>query len=415
MDCCPGDQFAEKVCQEQLSDSKDYIDELVCKICFNVVGCNPKLAKCSHLFCGDCLEQWFAAQPSNQTWAQRAKTAGAIPCPTCKTPLHKQEDVYPVMKDGKGISGLLWRMLSAQSVQCCKAHDGGFCSWRGAYSKYSEHMHSGTCGQELGKETEECSGSDSASTTCKSTCEYGTDTTPGMESASHSDTESHSEFLVERGSGKDETTSDNGNSKLPPLQMPAKAESGVPSTPSTRSDSHKDNMGDEEQEEPLVCSEQQPDLMESQDLQSLLKTWVELKVEEGESDPSKVIAGTEAAIASPTTSSTQPNKAGDNQIPKPSAATAPTKSAKKTKNASKMKQNPPAGSAAAKAEAQAHAYRAQLAQWHAAHAQAAQMVQWNAACTQAAMAHQYQRQVAAQMQMAAAVRAGYMNGLSGSR
>lgn len=416
---CPGDQFAEKVSQNQLSNTKDFMDELVCKICFNVVGCNPKLTKCSHLFCGDCLEHWFASHPGNQTWAQRAKTAGAVPCPICKTLLQKQEDVFPLKKDGKCSSGLLWRMVGGLSVQCCKAHDGGICSWNGAYSAYSEHLHGGTCGHSVDKEAEECTDSDSASTACKSVGERGFDAIPGMESAADSDTESHSRFLLEHARG------------LPNVQALAKAESEVPSTPSTRSDSQKDDdeQEDDEQEDASVRSEQpqpelvedasvrseqQPELVEEgQDLNSLLKSWVELKVEDSKSNPSKVVAEADVALTSPIASRTLPNKAGNDELPKPSAATDPMKSVQKIKDGSTVKQNSSAGAEArSMAVAQAHAYRAQLAQWHAAHAHAARMVQWNAAHTQVAMARQYQ---AAQMQMAAAMHAGYTNGQSGSR
>jgi len=315
--------------------------------------------------------------------------------------LHKQEDVYPLKKDGKCSSGLLWRMVGSLSVQCCKSYDGGSCSWRGAYSDFSEHVHGCTCFHVLDKEAEESTGSDSASTTYKSVDEYVVDAIPGMESPADSDTDSHSRFLLEHGR----------DSKLSHLQVLANAESEVPSTPSTRSDSHK---GDDEQEaDASVGSEKQPELVEGQDLHSLLKSWVELTVEDSKSNPSEVVAESEVAITSPIVSS---SKAGNDERPQSSAATATKKSAKKIKVCSKAerKQNSLAGAeAASMAVAQANAYQAQLAQWHAAHAHAARMVQWNAAHTQVAMARQYQ--TAQMQQMAAAMQAGYMNGMSGSR
>merc|ERR1719389_1548584 len=113
-----------KVGAEQLTMHEDFADEFVCKICLvHVVGCGPKLTTCSHLFCGDCLQQWFAQHPSNQTWAQRAKTGGTVPCPVCKTPLRKDSDVYAVEKNGTGHSPVLWRMIQSLRVRC-KGQEG---------------------------------------------------------------------------------------------------------------------------------------------------------------------------------------------------------------------------------------------------------------------------------------------------
>jgi len=63
-----------KVQEDQLLSEAE---EFICKICqIHVVGCSPKLTNCSHLFCGDCIAQWFDQHPQSQTWAQRAKSAG---------------------------------------------------------------------------------------------------------------------------------------------------------------------------------------------------------------------------------------------------------------------------------------------------------------------------------------------------
>merc|ERR1711979_46767 len=107
------------------------VEELVCKICLDVVGCDPKLTRCSHLFCGDCLEQWFTKQPGNQTWAQRAHSDGLVPCPTCKEPLHDKRDLHAVSSQGQGGSRFLWSMLQQTKIRCAnheKCRVGGNCN-----------------------------------------------------------------------------------------------------------------------------------------------------------------------------------------------------------------------------------------------------------------------------------------------
>eukprot|EP00930_Biecheleria_cincta_P095597 TRINITY_DN87548_c0_g1_i1.p1 TRINITY_DN87548_c0_g1~~TRINITY_DN87548_c0_g1_i1.p1 ORF type:complete len:408 (-),score=58.92 TRINITY_DN87548_c0_g1_i1:329-1474(-) len=150
---CPGDCFEEKISKEQLANRVNCSDEWICSICFQVVGCTPKLTECSHLFCGDCLEEWFAAQPNTQSWAQRAKTAGRVPCPVCATPLQKSEDVHLVAKTG--VRAVLWRMLSSLKVRCSQPHGTGYCTWAGTYRDYWDHVHGGTCGQGVGENVEE--------------------------------------------------------------------------------------------------------------------------------------------------------------------------------------------------------------------------------------------------------------------
>jgi len=100
-----------KVMSCQLLENSDMNQEMICKICLDVVGNDPKLTRCSHLFCGDCISQWCAAQPGNQTWAQRAKMNGRVPCPVCKEQLHEDRDLYSVQKGGNGGSAFLWKML----------------------------------------------------------------------------------------------------------------------------------------------------------------------------------------------------------------------------------------------------------------------------------------------------------------
>lgn len=137
----------EQLLKEQIADP-DLVQEFVCKICLvNVVGDNPKLTCCSHLFCGDCLDKWFAQFPGNQSWAQRAKSSGAVPCPVCKTPL-RNGDVFPVA-ESNGTSALLWRMISSLQIVCvnnAQVTTDGFCSWTGSLGEYQAHL--AVCGKE---------------------------------------------------------------------------------------------------------------------------------------------------------------------------------------------------------------------------------------------------------------------------
>jgi hypothetical protein len=99
-----------KISTYQLDTNGKFVDEFVCKLCcVHVVGCGPQLTKCSHLFCGDCLQQWFESH-------QQTKT-GVAPCPVCKTSLRQEADIYPVEKGGKAISGFLWRMIQGLRIK----------------------------------------------------------------------------------------------------------------------------------------------------------------------------------------------------------------------------------------------------------------------------------------------------------
>lgn len=133
-----------KVQEDQLLSEAE---EFICKICqIHVVGCSPKLTSCSHLFCGDCLAQWFSQHPDIQTWAQRAKSAGPeriVPCPVCKQPLNEKKDLYPVCGSTQRSENLLlWRMLSALKIMCVNHHKirpDGKCDWIGEYGQYQKH------------------------------------------------------------------------------------------------------------------------------------------------------------------------------------------------------------------------------------------------------------------------------------
>lgn len=137
-----------KVFVEQLMESAaegGLAAEFICKICqIHVVGANPKMTRCSHLFCGDCISKWFAVQPGSQSWAGRAKGAGSVPCPVCKEPLRSDEDLHRVCPGGR--SAFLWQMLSATRIVCAnnpKCRTDGRCDWQGECGIYQEHIR--TC------------------------------------------------------------------------------------------------------------------------------------------------------------------------------------------------------------------------------------------------------------------------------
>lgn len=125
-------------------DDCEMLEEFICKICqVHVVGCEPKLARCSHLFCGDCIATWFEVQPRSQSWAQRAQSAGCVPCPVCKEPLHEERDLFPVCSEGQNECALLYRLLSGVKIACgnsAKCCAEGKCTWTGTYASYQKHF-----------------------------------------------------------------------------------------------------------------------------------------------------------------------------------------------------------------------------------------------------------------------------------
>jgi hypothetical protein len=127
-------------------DDGEMMEEFICKICqVHVVGCEPKLARCSHIFCGDCIAKWFETQPKSQSWAQRAQSAGLVPCPVCKEPLHEERDLFTVCPNGQNESALLWRLLSGVKIICRnnpKCCADGNCTWSGDYGSYQKHLQS---------------------------------------------------------------------------------------------------------------------------------------------------------------------------------------------------------------------------------------------------------------------------------
>lgn len=127
-------------------------DELVCKICHTYfLGCAPKLTKCMHAFCGDCLESWIQVQPTFRSWAQVAKTAGQarlVPCPVCKTPLNDKTDIHLILGDSAETDCV--KMAAALKRLDLVCHNSpavsgdGACSWEGSYLGYQQHARSCT-------------------------------------------------------------------------------------------------------------------------------------------------------------------------------------------------------------------------------------------------------------------------------
>jgi len=133
---------------KEVGEDSEMLEEFICKICLvHVVGCGPKLARCSHLFCGDCIAKWFQVQPQCLSWAQRAQSGGLVPCPVCKEPLHQERDLFPVCPTGPNESALLWRLLSGVKINCSnnpKCREDGRCTWSGEYGSYQKHIQSCT-------------------------------------------------------------------------------------------------------------------------------------------------------------------------------------------------------------------------------------------------------------------------------
>lgn len=134
--------LADQICGTD--DEQERAAEFVCKICLvHVVGCSPKLAKCSHLFCGDCISKWMSAHRGSRSWAGRMSDDGLVPCPCCKEPLRDDSDLHAVRPGGPGGSGLVWKMLSGIKITCGnhpRCSPGGQCDWVGDYGSYKDHL-----------------------------------------------------------------------------------------------------------------------------------------------------------------------------------------------------------------------------------------------------------------------------------
>ncbi|KAF4685781.1 hypothetical protein FOZ60_006096 [Perkinsus olseni] len=137
-----------KIDTDQLLNPTPESEEFVCKICHTyIVGCHPKITKCSHMFCGDCLEEWSQIQPTFRSWVQVARTAGQarnVPCPVCKTPLNDKKEIFSINPPDpqRPECQSIWKMLSNLKIKCHYDPDfdpTGSCQWTGTYSTYQAH------------------------------------------------------------------------------------------------------------------------------------------------------------------------------------------------------------------------------------------------------------------------------------
>ena len=126
-------------------------DELICKICHTYfLGCAPKVTRCAHAFCGDCLESWIQVQPTFRSWAQVAKTAGQarlVPCPVCKHPLNDKTDIHLILSDSSESDCVRMASQLARLQLVCHnsadvSPDSGNCAWEGTYHEYQTHAQS---------------------------------------------------------------------------------------------------------------------------------------------------------------------------------------------------------------------------------------------------------------------------------
>eukprot|EP00440_Ansanella_granifera_P057138 gb/GFBE01061937.1/.p1 GENE.gb/GFBE01061937.1/~~gb/GFBE01061937.1/.p1 ORF type:complete len:397 (+),score=120.52 gb/GFBE01061937.1/:1-1191(+) len=391
---CAGDRFEEKVAEDQLVKSGDFNNEFLCNICLHVVGFGPKLTKCSHIFCGDCLEQWFAQQPGNQTWAQRAKTGGAVPCPVCKTLLKKGDDVYPVEKDGSGESAFLWRMISSLTVRCGKSStEGGCCAWQGSYGSYWDHVHGATCGKVQDQALEE----DTSASEGLEALEEDNSVSEGVEENAAADMEAEAK-----------------------LESPLMAASEVPTTISSQSLDSLHASEAEESDDQVESKLPAPSPSLGEDFHSLMQAWVQLKVEDYKHKQAQPASRPVEKAPSTAPMSVGAKEGKKEQRPgfaAPShlwgaaarevqADCKKQKKQPKTRDGNLQKQKTARPDSATMAAATT-AYAAQVAQWQA-------MQQW-----QAVHAMQYQQQVAYQYQLAAHMatmrQPGYEQGLPASQ
>jgi hypothetical protein len=392
-----------KVLTEQLitdASGGEVMSEFVCQICqTHVVGCQPKLTSCSHLFCGDCIGKWFAVQPGCQSWAGRAKGAGAVPCPVCKEPLRADKDLHPVCKGGQGGSAFLWQMLSATRIvcrnnpKCCKE---GRCDWEGDYGSYQEHIRH--CTNKPSREaaptcTSPCAGSAEAS-------EASADEASASVAVSH---DADRQVLAKTTYDTSCTASSFGDCEATMSETESEADDAAPLP--TRNNETESMIGDGSSELAVaapvaavntsevlsVASAQEPDLY------SLIAQLVELKTsavpEQAEQPPASPPACM-SLEASPS-----PRTSSETQAPQEQLAASPgskigggSKKPAATAKAAKSKR-PQEAFAASQLKAHAAELKAMQAQARVAQAaQAAYAAQWQAAWQmQAAQAMQWQQ------------------------
>eukprot|EP00928_Gymnodinium_smaydae_P005657 TRINITY_DN11926_c0_g1_i2.p1 TRINITY_DN11926_c0_g1~~TRINITY_DN11926_c0_g1_i2.p1 ORF type:complete len:420 (+),score=25.16 TRINITY_DN11926_c0_g1_i2:61-1260(+) len=133
-----------RVEEDQLVDESG---DFMCMICWSIVGCDPILAPCAHMFCGGCMQQYL----SKMSLALPPKQPGLeAPCPTCRQQF-KLDELYPISGRGvrsTGDTSYVWQQLSGLRIRC-RFHSGlgGTCAWEGAYGDYTAHVRNAHEGQ----------------------------------------------------------------------------------------------------------------------------------------------------------------------------------------------------------------------------------------------------------------------------
>jgi len=146
------DMSQVKILEEQLVNPADTPGlELVCPICMYHVLHQPKVTKCSHIFCGDCIDTWVETERQKITQntmsfadlLKRTQGSGAdatlmVYCPSCKQDIDARTDLKPLNGKCTGAHAALWRTLRDVKVTCVGKEKG--CSWVGTYETYASHF-----------------------------------------------------------------------------------------------------------------------------------------------------------------------------------------------------------------------------------------------------------------------------------
>lgn len=145
-----------RILEEQLVPSAANVSfEPVCRICMCNVVFKPKVTKCSHIFCGECIDTWVKTETqkvkqNTMSYAELLKrTQGCgsaatflVACPSCRGGFDGRTDLFPLNHNSSGAHAMLWRMLGETRVNCL-AKDLG-CTWSGTYGTHSEHVQACT-------------------------------------------------------------------------------------------------------------------------------------------------------------------------------------------------------------------------------------------------------------------------------
>lgn len=130
---------------ELLLSPEEHSSEFLCAICVQLVDYeSASILKCSHVFCGACLDEWFNGPSASRS------------CPMCKA---------NVVQASVGLSGeplaaplrqsnpLAHRILSRVRVRCPLYEQD--CSWQGDYSEVHGHLTSTTAHVANGGDSED--------------------------------------------------------------------------------------------------------------------------------------------------------------------------------------------------------------------------------------------------------------------